>query len=152
MMNSISGEIINECAWQTNFVNNQIYTMIGMLNPIPIAITGRLTMIKGPDVVLQSEGLTGSLLPAFHLRAVAGLTKPCGIVETMKGAVGSVKATIGIGAGIPSIITERVKGIGAITNSVMGLGTVRYSVTAGKASFGCRAGPTTIFGLPIMLN
>ena len=152
MMNSISGEIINECAWQTNFVNNQIYTMIGMLNPIPIAITGRLTMIKGPDVVLQSEGLTGSLLPAAYIRSVVGMTKPCGIVETMGGAVGSVRATIGLGKGVPSIITERIKGIGAITNSVLGVGTIRYGVTAGKASFGCRAGPTTIYGLPIMLN
>lgn len=152
LMNAISGEIINECAWETNFVNNQIYTMIGMLNPLPIAITGRLTMIKGPDVVLQSEGLTGSLLPAAYIRSVVGTTKPCGIVETMGGTVGSVRATIGVGAGVPSIITERIKGIGAITNSVLGVGTIRYGVTAGKASFGCRVGPTNIYGLPLMLN
>ena len=152
LMNSISGEIINECAWETNFVNNQIYTMIGMLNPIPIAVTGRLTMIKGPDVVLQSEGLTGSLFPAAYIRSVVGLTKPCGIVETMSGTVGSVRATIGLGKGIPSIITERIKGVGAITNNVMGAGVIRYNVLAGKASFGCRVGPTNVYGLPLMLN
>ena len=70
----------------------------------------------------------------------------------MSGTVGSVRATIGLGKGIPSIITERIKGVGAITNNVMGAGVIRYNVLAGKASFGCRVGPTNVYGLPLMLN
>ncbi|BCU96643.1 MAG: hypothetical protein CM15mV13_0800 [uncultured marine virus] len=45
LMNSISGEIINECQWKTEFIANAHFVMIATMNPLP-AITGRLSIIK----------------------------------------------------------------------------------------------------------
>ena len=86
-MNSISGEIINECAWKTEFINNVHFSLIGMMNPIP-ALTGRLTLIKGPDITICGTGLGTSPLPAAHIRITECATIPGGIVDMVNGSAG----------------------------------------------------------------
>ena len=88
LMNSISGEIINECAWKTEFINNVHFGMIGMLNVMPAAMTGRLTMIKGPDITICGTGLGTSPLPAAHIRITECATVPGGIVDVVNGTAG----------------------------------------------------------------
>ena len=55
LMNSISGEIINECAWKTEFINNVHFKNVGMMNPIP-AITGVVNLVKGPTISINGTG------------------------------------------------------------------------------------------------
>ena len=149
LMNSISGEIVNECAWETNLVNNVVFNMVAMLNPIP-GVTGRLSILKGPDITLVGEGIPGtSILPAAHVRMAVSAAQPCGVVDVITGSTGG-KATVVTTAagGIGEFVTAAG---GAIVNAVTS-GTIAYSVGAGIASFGCGVGPTQIYGLPLMLN
>ena len=149
LMNSISGEIVNECAWETNLVNNVVFNMVAMLNPIP-GVTGRLSILKGPDITLVGEGIPGtSILPAAHVRMAVSAAQPCGVVDVITGTTGGKATVVTTGAGgIGEFVTAAG---GAIVNAVTS-GTIAYSVGAGIASFGCGVGPTQIYGLPLMLN
>lgn len=148
LMNSISGEIVNECAWQTNVVNNVVFNLIGMLNPLP-AITGRMSLIKGADVVLTSEGTTGSVIPAMQVRMTNGIAQPCGIVDVVTGTTGGHGTLVTTAnGGIGEFVTG---GGGAIMNQVTS-GVASYGVGTGIMSLGCSVGPTQIYGLPLLLN
>lgn len=147
LMNSISGEIVNECAWQTNLVNNVVFNMIGMLNPLP-GISGRLSIIKGADVTLTSEGL-GSALPATQVRMTVSAAQPGGIVDIVTGATGGHGTLVTCASGgIGEFVTG---GGGAIVNQVTS-GAASYSVGTGIMSMGCSVGPCQIYGLPLLLN
>lgn len=149
LMNSISGEIINECAWKTEFINNVHFGMIGMLNVMPAAMTGRLTMIKGPDITICGTGLGTSPLPAAHIRITECATVPGGIVDVVNGTAGGNVAMVNTASGG---IGEFVNGAaGAIVNNVT-TGFASYNVGTGVMTAGCSVGPTQIYGLPLLLN
>ena len=148
MMNSISGEIVNECAWQTNVVNNVVFNMIGMLNFLP-GITGRLTMMKGPDLTLCAEGVGTNPLPATQIRMSVGASMPSGMVDVVAGTTGGHATLVAApGGGIGEFVTGAG---GAIVNQVTS-GVISYGVGTGIAAFGCGVGPTQIYGLPLLLN
>ena len=147
LMNSISGEIVNECAWETNLVNNVVFNMIGMLNPLP-GISGRLSIIKGADVTLTTEGLA-SALPATQVRMTVSTAQPGGIVDVVTGATGGHGTLVTCASGgIGEFVTG---GGGAIINQVTS-GAASYSVGTGIMSLGCAVGPCQIYGLPLLLN
>ena len=148
LMNSISGEIINECAWKTEFINNVHFSLIGMMNPIP-ALTGRLTLIKGPDITICGTGLGTSPLPAAHIRITECATIPGGIVDMVNGSAGGHVTMVNTAAGG---IGEFVNGgAGAIVNNVT-TGVASYNVGSGIMTVGCLGGPTQVYGLPLLLN
>ena len=148
MMNSISGEIVNECAWQTNLVNNVVFNMIGMLNILP-GITGRLSIIKGTDLTMTAEVPGSSVLPAAQIRMSVGAALPSGMVDVVAGPTGGHATLVSSpGGGIGEFVTAAG---GAIVNQAT-TGVISYGVGTGIAAFGCGIGPTQIYGLPLLLN
>ena len=148
MMNSISGEIVNECAWQTNLVNNVVFNMIGMLNILP-GITGRLSIIKGTDLTMTAEVPGSSVLPAAQIRMSVGAALPSGMVDVVAGPTGGHATLVSSpGGGIGEFVTAAG---GAIVNQAT-TGVISYGVGTGIAAFGCGVGPTQIYGLPLLLN
>jgi hypothetical protein len=149
LMNSISGEIINECAWKSEFINNVHFGLIGMLNVNPLAMTGRLTMIKGPDITICGTGVGTSPLPAAHVRITECATVPGGIVDIVNGTAGGHCTLVNTASGG---IGEFVQGAtGAIINNVT-TGIASYNVGTGIMTIGTSTGPTQVYGLPLLLN
>ena len=148
-MNSISGEIINECAWKSEFINNVHFGLIGMLNVNPLSMTGRLTMIKGPDITICGTGIGTSPLPAAHIRITECKTIPGGIVDIVNGTSGGHVTMVNTAAG--GIGEFCNGGQGAIVNQVT-TGLASYSVGTGIMTVGCSVGPTQVYGLPLLLN
>lgn len=149
LMNSISGEIINECAWKSEFINNVHFGLIGMLNVNPLSMTGRLTMIKGPDITICGTGIGTSPLPAAHIRITECKTIPGGIVDIVNGTSGGHVTMVNTAAG--GIGEFCNGGQGAIVNQVT-TGLASYSVGTGIMTVGCSVGPTQVYGLPLLLN
>ena len=148
MMNSISGEIVNECSWQTNLVNNVVFNMVGMLNILP-GITGRMSIIKGPDLTMTAEVAGTSALPATQIRMSVGSSLPSGMVDIVAGTSGGHATLVACPAGgIGEFVTA---GGGAIVNQVTS-GVASYGVGTGLFAAGCGVGPTQIYGLPLLLN
>ena len=148
MMNSISGEIVNECSWQTNLVNNVVFNMVGMLNILP-GITGRMSIIKGPDLTMTAEVPGTSALPATQIRMSVGASLPSGMVDIVAGTSGGHATLVACPAGgIGEFVTA---GGGAIVNQVTS-GVASYGVGTGLFAAGCGVGPTQIYGLPLLLN
>ena len=147
LMNSISGEIINECAWKTEFVNNVHFLNIGMLNPLP-AITGQVNLIKGPQITINGTGIGPSPMPAAQIN-ICECTVPGGIIDVVNGSMGGRLSLVNTGkGGIGEFVTAAG---GAIMNNVTN-GVATYNVNTGVFTAGCGAGPAQFYGLPILLN
>lgn len=147
LMNSISGEIINECAWKTEFINNVHFKNVGMLNPIP-AITGVVNLVKGPTISINATGVGPSPMPAAQIN-ICECTVPGGIIDVVNGKMGGRLTLVNTKAGgIGEFNTA--KG-GAIMNQVEN-GVAVYNVNTGVFTAGCGAGPAQFYGLPILLN
>ncbi len=147
LMNTISGEIINEAAWKSEFINNVIFQNVGMLNPMP-GLTGRCTLIKGMDLTITSSGAGTSALPSSHIR-IAECTTPGGMVDVVTGSTGGHLTVVKTPAGG---IGEFVQGAGgAIVNAVK-TGSAAYIVGTGQFVAGNTGGLAQFVGLPIMLN
>ena len=148
LMNSISGEIINECQWKTEFIANAHFVMIATMNPLP-AITGRLSIIKGPDITICGTGIGLSPMPAAHIRIAETGAKGGGMLDTVVGAKGGHMTVVTAAKGV---IGELAAGPGGGIVNVVPVGQARYNVGAGKMVVGTAGGPTQIIGLPIFLN
>ena len=148
LMNSISGEIINECQWKTEFIANAHFVMIATMNPLP-AITGRLSIIKGPDITICGTGIGLSPMPAAHIRIAETGLKGGGMLDTVVGAKGGHMTVVTAAKGV---IGELAAGPGGGIVNVVPVGQARYNVGAGKMVVGTAGGPTQIIGLPIFLN
>ena len=147
LMNSISGEIINECAWKTEFINNVHFKNVGMMNPIP-AITGVVNLVKGPTISINGTGAAPIMMPAAQIN-ICECDVPGGIIDVVNGKMGGRLTLVNTKAGgIGEFNTA--KG-GAIMNQVEN-GVAVYNVNTGVFAAGCGGGPAQFYGLPVLLN
>jgi len=148
LMNTVSGEIINEAAWKSEFINNVIFQNIGMTNVIP-GLTGRCTMIKGLDLTICGSGAGTSPLPAAHVRIAECTGQPGGMVDLVTGTGGGHLTLVKTPKGG---IGEFVTGAGGAILNTVNNGAMAYTVGTGVYTAGCTGGLAQFVGLPIMLN
>tara|TARA_A100001388_G_scaffold25834_1_gene16671 strand:- start:7931 stop:10393 length:2463 start_codon:yes stop_codon:yes gene_type:complete len=148
LMNTVSGEIINEAAWKSEFINNVIFQNVGALNPMP-GLTGRCTMIKGLDLTICGSGGGTSALPAAHVRIAECTGQPGGMVDLVSGTAGGHLTLVKTPKGG---IGEFVTGAGGGILNTVSNGVATYTVGTGVFTAGCTGGLAQFVGLPIMLN
>ena len=148
LMNTVSGEIINEAAWKSEFINNVIFQNIGMTNVIP-GLTGRCTLMKGLDLTICGSGAGTSPLPAAHVRIAECTGQPGGMVDLVTGTGGGHLTLVKTPKGG---IGEFVTGAGGAILNTVNNGAMAYTVGTGVYTAGCTGGLAQFVGLPIMLN
>lgn len=147
LLNSISGELINECAWKTEFINSVHYKNVALMNMLP-GITGVVNIVKGPTLSINGTGLGTNPMPAAQINVIEATT-PGGIVDIINGTTGGRLTMVNTGKGG---IGEFVNAAGgAIMNNVTN-GVATYNVGTGVYTAGCGGGPAQFYGLPILLN
>ena len=147
LLNTISGELINECAWKTEFINSVHYKNVALMNMLP-GITGVVNIVKGPTLSINGTGLGTSPMPAAQINIIESTT-PGGIVDIINGSAGGRLTMVNTAKGG---IGEFVNAAGgAIMNNVTN-GVATYNVGTGVFTAGCGGGPAQFYGLPILLN
>ena len=127
------------------------FNLIATLNPLP-AITGRVSIIKGPDITICGSGFGTSPMPAAHIRIAETGPVGGGMLDSVSTATGGVGGHVTLNTIPGGVIAELNMGPGgSIVNQVL-VGQARYNVLTGKFVAGCTGGPTQIVGLPIFLN
>ena len=113
-------------------------------------LTGQFSIVKGSIVDVAMDSPFPGAAPPAQVRMTLGTTMPSAMADIIVGSNAGAHITL-VGTptgGIGEVVTG---GAGAIINQVT-TGVVAMSTGVGAAWFGCGLGPTSVFGLPVMLN
>ena len=147
--NEATGEIINEANWISSFLNCGRFDIVGIFQMMPV-LTGQFSIVKGSIVDVAMDTPFPGAAPPAQVRMTLGTSMPSAMADIIVGSNAGAHITL-VGTptgGIGEVVTG---GAGAIINQVT-TGVVAMSTGVGAAWFGCGLGPTSVFGLPVMLN
>tara|TARA_A100001388_G_scaffold77753_1_gene55609 strand:+ start:13986 stop:16583 length:2598 start_codon:yes stop_codon:yes gene_type:complete len=145
------GEITMEANWISKFLGSGELAFVNMfsLDVMP-KVSGVFQMVKGSivDACVDQPGIPPAT-PPLHIRIANATTLVGGMADVVSGTTGAHFTFVNTSSGGIAEIVNAAGG--AIINQVNN-GIASYGVNTGFFAAGCSAGPTQIYGLPVLLN
>ena len=145
------GEITMEANWISKFLGSGELAFVNMFSlDIMPKISGIFQMVKGSivDACVDQPGIPPAT-PPLHIRIANATTLVGGMADVVSGTTGAHFTFVNTASGGIAEIVNAAGG--AIINQVNN-GIASYGVNTGFFAAGCSAGPTQIYGLPVLLN
>ena len=145
------GEITMEANWISKFLGSGELSFVNMFSlDIMPKISGVFQMVKGSivDACVDQPGIPPAM-PPLHIRISNATTLVGGMADVVSGTTGAHFTFVNTASGGIAEIVNAAGG--AIINQVNN-GIASYGVNTGFFAAGCSAGPTQIYGLPVLLN
>ena len=145
------GEITMEANWISKFLGSGELSFVNMFSlDIMPKIAGVFQMVKGSivDACVDQPGIPPAM-PPLHIRISNATTLVGGMADVVSGTTGAHFTFVNTASGGIAEIVNAAGG--AIINQVNN-GIASYGVNTGFFAAGCSAGPTQIYGLPVLLN
>jgi len=140
-----------EANWISKFLGSGELSFVNMFSlDIMPKISGVFQMVKGSivDACVDQPGIPPAM-PPLHIRISNATTLVGGMADVVSGTTGAHFTFVNTASGGIAEIVNAAGG--AIINQVNN-GIASYGVNTGFFAAGCSAGPTQIYGLPVLLN